>query len=84
MEEKRHPIRHKALKGARIVFNHGSSTVNCVVRSISDEGASLEVDNLGVPHHFTLVFNEGDQRFECEIVWRREDALGVRFIAPPP
>jgi len=78
-EERRRSIRSKTLKGATIVFNNEGSTLTCVVRNMSENGARLEVESgLGVPTAFTLKLSDG-RAFECAIAWRREKAIGVTF-----
>jgi len=80
MEERRRSVRRRALKGARIVFNHGASSLSCLVRNLSEDGARLELESsLGVPETFVLYFSEGETPRECVVAWRREKAIGVRF-----
>lgn len=80
MEERRRSLRRRALKGARIVFNHGASSLSCLVRNLSEGGARPEVESsLGVPQTFVLYFSEGEAHQDCEVAWRKEKAIGVRF-----
>jgi len=73
--------RHRVLKGALIVFNAGGSTINCTVRNLSETGARLTVVSfLGIPNQFTLEFNDKTAAYDCEVVWRKETELGVRFV----
>jgi hypothetical protein len=44
--ERRKVVRHRALKSARIVFNSGRSTIDCLVRNQSDFGARLKIDTV--------------------------------------
>lgn len=37
--EQRQATRHRTLKGAKIVFNDGHSTISCTVRNLSETGA---------------------------------------------
>lgn len=80
MEEKRANPRQRTLKGARIVFNDKSSTLDCVVRNLSEGGARLKVASVvGIPDSFSLRFEDG-RSFECRVVWRRGEELGVEFV----
>jgi hypothetical protein len=55
-------------------------TVSCLVRSLSNEGAALDVTSpSGIPDRFTLALPlEGATR-RCRLVWRREMEIGVTF-----
>jgi hypothetical protein len=70
--------RHRTLKGARIVFNGGRSTIDCTVRNLSETGAKLEVASVvGVPPTFDLAL--GEELRPCRVVWRTLKQLGVEF-----
>ncbi|MEQ1768632.1 MAG: PilZ domain-containing protein [Devosia sp.] len=76
--EKRRDNRRKVLKGAFISFNAGRSTLNCVVRNVSDSGALLTMANsIGVPDQFDLLF--GDEKRHCVVVRRSLQSLAVSF-----
>lgn len=78
-EDRRGTIRHRTLKGGRIAFNDGFSTLQCLVRNMSDTGALLKVASVvGVPDTFDLVMDDG-RSFACTIAWRRETEIGVSF-----
>jgi hypothetical protein len=38
------------------------------------------VSSLGIPQRFALAMADG-RRFDCEIAWRTETEIGVRFLA---
>jgi hypothetical protein len=58
-EDQRHAARHWTLKGGRIVFNHGNSTIACTIRDLSEIGSRLKVaSSVGIPDEFTLVFDD--------------------------
>lgn len=82
MEEHRATPRQRVLKAGTISFN-GDAGISCTVRNLSATGAALEVASpLGIPNHFTLVF-DGDRRARaCHIVWRKERRIGVAFDEP--
>ncbi|HEV7277210.1 MAG TPA: PilZ domain-containing protein [Devosiaceae bacterium] len=70
--------RHRTLKGARIVFNGGRSTIDCTVRNLSVAGAKLDVASVvGVPDSFDLAM--GDELRPCRIIWRTSGQMGVEF-----
>jgi diguanylate cyclase (GGDEF)-like protein len=64
----------------RIICNFGQSTINCVVRRVSDHGATIEVESpLGIAEHFHLLISgEGVPR-PCKLVWQSGKELGLEF-----
>jgi hypothetical protein len=76
--DKRKAARRTVLKTGRIRF--GKTTENCTVRDMSATGASIEVaDAMNVPDRFSLVLEMEAAARKCEVVWRRERQLGVKF-----
>ncbi|MGE6738717.1 PilZ domain-containing protein [Allorhizobium pseudoryzae] len=72
--------RRRMLKGARIVFNNGHSTINVVVRDMSETGARVTIENAhSVPDALVLVLDDG-ARFDCEVARRTLTELGLRFV----
>jgi len=79
-EDYRAAQRHRTLKGGRIVVNDGFSTFDCTVRNLSDTGAKLVISSsLAIPQRFELAMQDG-RRFTCEVAWRSETEIGVRFV----
>lgn len=79
MNENRKSQRHRMLKGALIVFNDGNSTINCVVRNLSETGALLRVDSpVGIPERFELKVSDG-KAYAAIIVRRGSMEIGVSF-----
>lgn len=77
--EHRATQRRTTLKGGRIVFNAGRSTVDCTVRNLSAKGAKLQVASVvGIPDTFDLLL-DGHARQPCRVVWRRLKELGIEF-----
>src|SRR4029077_17775354 len=65
-----------ALESALIEF-HGC-TVSCLVRSLSQEGAALDVISpREIPDRFTLALPLEGATHRCRLVWRREMEIGV-------
>lgn len=77
--DKRIAPRRSTLKGAKIVFNAGRSTIDCTVRNLSSTGAKLLVTSVvGIPETFDLLL-EGNSRQPCRVRWRRLKEIGVEF-----
>jgi hypothetical protein len=77
--ENRRTQRRTTLKGARIVFNGGRSTIDCAVRNLSGKGAKLQVSSVvGIPDTFDLIL-DGHAHQPCHVIWRRLKEMGVEF-----
>jgi len=77
--EKRGVQRRSTLKGGKIVFNAGRSTIDCTLRNLSSTGAKLTVSSVvGIPDTFDLVLDGGAKQ-PCRIKWRRLKEIGVEF-----
>jgi hypothetical protein len=78
-QEQRNEARHRALKGAKIVFIGHEAVIDCVVRNLSNRGASLRVESpIGIPDTFDLVRDHASVR-HCRVTWRRAKQIGVEF-----
>ncbi|HEV1998886.1 MAG TPA: PilZ domain-containing protein [Xanthobacteraceae bacterium] len=80
MEEHRNAPRHRTYKAAHIAFLGHAAAIDCVVRNLSDTGASLEVASpMGIPDAFDLMFEGDDSVRRCRVIWRKETKIGVEF-----
>ena len=80
--ERRRERRSRSYLGARVIFNHRQSVVDCVVRNISTSGALAEFgDPTQVPAEFELHIPNQDRSFQGKLVWRNAQAAGVA-LAP--
>ncbi len=77
---------------AMITFQNMRVTVPCTVADMSGTGAQIaftastiaqfgDLDHL--PQKFTLVLKADRMQVACEVKWRREGKIGVRFLGPP-
>jgi hypothetical protein len=79
MAEKRRSPRLRTIKGGTIMFGSAAS-VDCIIRNMSDTGASLEVENpAGIPDEFTLLIRPEIIKRGCHVAWRKGRRIGVRF-----
>ena len=82
MTENRATQRKRTFKGGRIHLNH-ATTVDCVVRSVSDSGASLEIESpVGIPDAFAILISGESVPRDCRVAWRKQRRIGVKFAAP--
>jgi PilZ domain-containing protein len=81
LERRRFP-RTKVFKGAKVVLV-GRSTVNCIVRNLSNHGACLQLPTTAdLPADFDLSFDTGRTLRNCHVVWHTVTSLGVSFDPP--
>ena len=80
VETVRPNIRRRVFKAGRITFNSGRSTIDCTVRSLSEDGAGLDVfSSAGVPDSFKLQTEADGLSRLCRIVTKRDKHLEVEF-----
>jgi diguanylate cyclase (GGDEF)-like protein len=77
--------RGRTLLAGKVISNFGQSSIDCVVRRISDHGATISVESpLGIPRHFQLLIpGEGTPR-ACKLVWQSDRELGLEFEQAEP
>lgn len=81
---KRQLKRRRVLMTGIIAFNRHFTTVRCQVRDFTETGAHLRCDNLvQVPQNFDLIIEMEGLEAACEIAWRKDKDIGVRFLNPP-
>lgn len=83
MIEPRSSTRRKQLKGCIIAFNNRHSTLPASVRDISASGARIEAHAADVPDTFELIVELDGLEADCEVMWRKVNLVGVRFVSPP-
>jgi hypothetical protein len=76
--DRRSATRHRVLKAGTILI--GNSSINCMVRDMSDTGAMLNVtSSVGIPDDFLLILAPDGHRAPCHVAWRKEKQIGVTF-----
>ena len=80
MLERRTLQRDRTLLSAKVVFNNGRSTMDCLVRNLSTEGACVQVEStVGLPTEVDLVIaNDSDPR-PCNVIWQSANRVGLSF-----
>jgi hypothetical protein len=82
MQERRKNIRSRTYFGGVLAFNKRSSTMNCIVRNFSPEGARIAFNTaVTIPDEFDLEIRRNERAFRVRTIWRRGDEAGVAFIA---
>lgn len=78
--ERRQTRRHKTLKGGLILYGLAPA-VPCVIRNLSEIGACLELDDIGlIPDQFAVLIKPEDIKRNCQAIWRADKRLGVQFV----
>ena len=81
MPDRRHNTRSKVIYGGVAKIGDTGATRDCVVRNISETGASLEFSN-GVPptrEQLSLAIARKGRSFLAKIIWWRDNFIGVAF-----
>ena len=80
MAEHRSSPRKRAFLKGTILFNNGASSLDCLIREISETGARLEATGaVTLPEVFTLSIPQKGASQTARIVWRRDELIGVIF-----
>jgi len=78
--EQRVSVRKRTLLRGRIVFNNGASSMDCLVRDLSEDGARLELsETMTLPEVFDLQIAQKSATYRSTLRWRRDEAIGVTF-----
>ncbi len=80
MTERRAQARHRTFIKGRIYFNNRLSSMDCIVRDVTDAGARLEFsDAVTLPEIFELHVPSKDENFQAQIKWRSGSQIGVAW-----
>ena len=80
MIERRSQVRHKTFIKGRIYFNNRLSSMDCIVRDFTGNGARLEVsESVALPDVFEVYIPNKDEYFHAQIKWRKGNNIGVNW-----
>jgi PilZ domain len=78
MIERRANPRHKTFIKARIYFNNRLSSMDCIVREVSEHGSRLEFsEKVALPDVFELYLPNKDEYFQAHVMWRKGNNIGI-------
>lgn len=78
--ERRGSPRHRTLQRAQLTFRGGMCSMSAHILNVSETGALLRpLDMALCPNDFVLR-PRFDPPHQCEVVWRKGEVLGVRFV----
>jgi hypothetical protein len=80
MQDRRQDVRDKVFLGGIAEFNERASTMDCVVRNISERGACVEVDETArLPASVNLKIPGKGRSFIADMIWRHANRVGLAF-----
>lgn len=80
MIEQRQTLRPRVIYNGVVAFNERRSTIECVVRNFSDDGAKIEFENPALlPDEIDLFIAKKNRAFRAKIVWRGVNQAGLTF-----
>lgn len=78
--ENRHSTRLRSFMQGRIYFNKRRSSLDCVVRDLSDDGARLKASNtVALPEVIELYIPSKEKTYRAKIQWRTNNEIGIAF-----
>ena len=86
MQDRRESTRDKVMYGGIAEIGEHGTTRECIVRNISDKGASIEFDDgVQLPkEQLSLRIARKGRSFLASVVWWRDNFVGVAFRAEAP
>jgi PilZ domain len=79
-DERRTLLRKRSFLQGRLYFNNRRSSLDCLVRDISDQGAKLKVsDSIAIPEFVELHIPNKDETYRAKVQWRTGFEIGVTF-----
>jgi hypothetical protein len=86
MHDRRESVRDKVMFGGVAEIGEHGTTRECIVRNISDKGATIEFSNVGeLPkEQLSLRIARKGRSFLAKVVWWRDNFVGVAFRAESP
>jgi hypothetical protein len=66
------------------IVHHRIGKESCIVRDISAGGACIEpISSRSLPDRFVLTIHPLRFSCPCSVAWRRDERVGVAFVASP-
>ena len=82
MQDRRESVRDKVFMGGVAEINGRNSTMDCVVRNVSDTGACVEFDPAArIPAEMNLKISRKGRSFLAHMIWRQANRVGLAFRA---
>jgi hypothetical protein len=80
MTERRSVSRQKSFLQGRIFFNNRRTSVDCLIRDITEHGARLKFPSMtATPDVVELYIPNKDETYRVKVEWRNANEIGVAF-----
>ena len=81
MLERRKIDRSRTFFGGLVAYNRRRSTLDCLVRNFSADGAKLAFSNMGtLPDKFDLIIGRKERSYRARVAWQSSNEIGVAFL----
>jgi PilZ domain len=80
MQDRRHSVRDRVLLGGVAEINESGSTMDCVVRNLSDRGACVELESSAeLPDQMRVTIARKGRSYLGRMIWRQANRVGLAF-----
>ncbi|PHR61174.1 MAG: hypothetical protein COA43_04135 [Robiginitomaculum sp.] len=80
LQRRLEPMRMTQFKPVRLIYNNGYSSLDAILRNLSENGARIETpDAVHLPGKFIMKTTDGRLEKTCTRVWRDQNFIGVKF-----
>jgi hypothetical protein len=80
MLDRRQHVRDRVFFGGVAAINESGSTMDCVVRNISEHGACVEFDSAAkLPEEISLTIPRKGRSFLARMIWQQANKVGLAF-----
>jgi hypothetical protein len=77
-QEQRSAPRQRSFLQGRVFFNSRRSSIDCIIRDLSDDGARLKFATTPtIPEVFELYVPNKDESYQARIIWHDGSDMGV-------
>jgi hypothetical protein len=86
MQDRRKTTRERVLYGGVATSGEAGSSTPCVVRNISDQGASIELNHATrlSKEQLSLTIARKGRSFLAKVIWWRDNFVGLAFYGEAP
>jgi hypothetical protein len=80
MQDRRHGVRDRVFMGGVAEVNDSGSTMDCVVRNLSDSGACVELESAAkLPDQMRVTIARKGRSYLAHMIWRQANRVGLAF-----
>lgn len=80
MQDRRHGVRDRVFLGGVAEINDSGSTMDCVVRNLSDRGACVELESSAkIPDEMRVTIARKGRSYLAHMIWRQANRVGLAF-----